>query len=74
MKEAFIWQGKKRDRYELCPSCLDRVMAEGRLSGIVGQKKKAAIQLTPWVAADAAHERMPGSARRAFGTSHQMRA
>lgn len=47
MKEAFIWHGKVRDRKELCPNCLDHVMSEGRLSGIVGQKKKAAIQLTP---------------------------
>lgn len=47
MKEAFIWHGKVRDRNELCPNCLDHVMSEGRLSGIVGQKKKAAIQLTP---------------------------
>jgi hypothetical protein len=52
MKEAFIWHGKKRERNELCPSCLDHVMTEGRSSGIVGQKKKAAIQLTPWAQRD----------------------
>lgn len=47
MKEAFVWQGKERIRRELHPGCLDRMMAEGRVSGIVGQEKKAAVQITP---------------------------
>ncbi|MGH2812273.1 MAG: hypothetical protein ACRDI1_06120 [Actinomycetota bacterium] len=47
MKEAFIWKGKERVRQQLHPACLDKVMSEGRVSGIVGQEKKAAIQVTP---------------------------
>lgn len=47
MKEAFVWHGKTRERRELHPGCLDRLMAEGRVSGIVGQEKKAAVQITP---------------------------
>ena len=47
MKEAFIWQGKERSRRQLCPSDLDKVMKEGRVHGIVGDKKKAAASITP---------------------------
>lgn len=47
MKEAFVWQGKSRVRREVHPACLDKMMAEGRVSGIVGQEKKAAVQITP---------------------------
>jgi hypothetical protein len=49
MKEAFIWHGKERVRRELCPSCLDEAMTAGRVSGIVGQQKRAAVQITPGV-------------------------
>lgn len=47
MKEAFIWHGKERIRRQLHAACLDKAMAEGRVSGIVGQDKKAAVQITP---------------------------
>lgn len=47
MKEAFIWRGKERTRRQIHPACLDRIMAEGRVSGIVGDEKKAAVQITP---------------------------
>lgn len=47
MKEVFVWHGRTRERLALCPADLDRAMAEGRVSGIVGQEKKAAIQITP---------------------------
>jgi hypothetical protein len=49
MKEAFVWHGKNRTRRQLHPACLDKIMAEGRVSGIVGQEKKAAVQITPGV-------------------------
>jgi hypothetical protein len=47
MKEAFVWHGRERVRRQLHPACLDKAMAEGRVSGIVGQEKKAAVQITP---------------------------
>jgi hypothetical protein len=46
MKEVFVWHGKHRDRLRLHPACLDKIMADGRVSGIVGDEKKAAIQIT----------------------------
>jgi hypothetical protein len=46
MKEVFVWHGKHRDRLQLHPACLDKIMADGRVSGIVGQEKKAAVQIT----------------------------
>jgi hypothetical protein len=49
MKEVFVWQGKARVREEVCPTCLDRALAEGRAQGIVGQSKRAAVQVTPGV-------------------------
>ena len=50
MKEIFVWVGRKRVRRELCPSDLDKAMQAGRVSGIVGDEKKAAVQITPGVA------------------------
>ncbi|MBW3590137.1 MAG: hypothetical protein KY429_12065 [Actinobacteria bacterium] len=47
MKEVFIWEGKKRLRRELCPSCLDKAMKQGRVHGVVGDAKKAAASITP---------------------------
>ena len=47
MKELFVWHGRTRERLEVCPSCLDKAMAEGRAEGIVGEQKKAAVQVTP---------------------------
>jgi hypothetical protein len=46
MKELFVWHGRTRERQEVCPSCLDKALAEGRASGMVGQRKKAAVQVT----------------------------
>jgi hypothetical protein len=47
MKELFVWEGRTRVREEVCPSCLDKALAEGRTHGIVGQTKKAAVEVTP---------------------------
>jgi DNA-directed RNA polymerase subunit RPC12/RpoP len=47
MKELFVWQGRTRDRLEVCPGCLDKALAEGRAQGMVGRHKKAAVQVTP---------------------------
>lgn len=49
MKEVFLWQGRTRVREEVCPTCLDKALAEGRTHGIVGQTKKAAVEVTPGV-------------------------
>lgn len=49
MKEVFIWQGKERLRRELCPSCLDKAMQQGRVHGVVGDEKKAAASIMPGV-------------------------
>jgi DNA-directed RNA polymerase subunit RPC12/RpoP len=46
MKELFVWQGKTRERQEVCPACLDKALAEGRAHGMVGHRKKAAVQVT----------------------------
>lgn len=50
MKEIFVWVGRKRVRRELCRNDLDKAMQAGRVSGIVGDEKKAAVQITPGVA------------------------
>jgi hypothetical protein len=47
MKELFVWQGKSRARFEVCPACLDKALAEGRTQGMVGLHKRAAVQVTP---------------------------
>jgi DNA-directed RNA polymerase subunit RPC12/RpoP len=47
MKELFVWRDRTRERLEVCPSCLDKALAKGRAQGIVGQEKKAAVQVTP---------------------------
>lgn len=47
MKELFVWRDRTRERLEVCPRCLDRALAEGRAQGMVGQEKKAAVQVTP---------------------------
>jgi hypothetical protein len=47
MKELFVWQGRTRERLEVCPACLDKALAEGRAHGMVGHHKKAAVQVTP---------------------------
>ncbi len=49
MKELFVWESKTRERLEVCPACLDKALAEGRTHGMVGLRKKAAVQLTPGV-------------------------
>jgi DNA-directed RNA polymerase subunit RPC12/RpoP len=49
MKEVFVWHERTRVREEVCPSCLDKALAEGRAQGIVGRSKKAAVQVTPGV-------------------------
>lgn len=49
MKELFVWHGKTRERREVCPSDLDRWMPRGRVHGIVGEVKKAAVDLLPGV-------------------------
>lgn len=36
----------ERTRRELCPSCLEMAMGEGATRGIVGDEKKAAVQIT----------------------------
>ena len=46
MKELFIWHGKTRERQEVCPACLDKALAEGRAHGMVGYRKRAAVQVT----------------------------
>lgn len=51
VKEVFVWHGRERVRREVCASCLDRTMREGRVSGIVGHLKRAAVQITPGVEA-----------------------
>ena len=49
MKELFVWHGRERKRFEVCPACLDRALAEGRAHGMVGLHKRAAVQITPGV-------------------------
>jgi hypothetical protein len=49
MKELFVWQGRTRKRFEVCPACLDKALASGRAHGIVGLHKRAAVQVTPGV-------------------------
>lgn len=46
MKEVMYEQGRERIREELCPDCLDDAMNEaGKVSGIAGEKKRAAVHL-----------------------------
>jgi hypothetical protein len=47
MKEVFVWHGRTRVREEVCPTCLDRALAEGPTHGIVGHRKRAAVEVTP---------------------------
>ena len=48
MKEVMYEQDRRRVTRRLCPSCLDEVMREsGQVRGIVGERKAAAVHVTP---------------------------
>ena len=48
MKEVMYEQDRRRVTEQLCPSCLDTVMGEsGQVRGIVGERKAAAVHVTP---------------------------
>ncbi len=46
LKEVMYEQGKERVKKNLCPECLDEVMAEAsQVRGIAGEEKRAAIHV-----------------------------
>jgi hypothetical protein len=48
MKEVMYEQERRRITLRMCPSCLDAVMSESsEVRGIVGDKKAAAVHVTP---------------------------
>lgn len=47
MKEVMYEQGKERMKMNVCPECLDEVMASsGGVRGISGEDKRAAIHIS----------------------------